>query len=169
MVANLVQSGVSDGTICVHSRARADIVIDLQGTYDADGAGLRYQAVAPTRLADTRTGLGSVYGRVAMDARGLGVWPSNAPVATTAVPGDVKALVVSMIAVAPRAAGWAEIGPCVEPAYTTPYYSSTVNFVANDVVANQAITPTRTASGTDVCTFATSPAYHVVDLTGWFV
>jgi hypothetical protein len=169
VVANLVQTGVSDGTICVHSRARADIVIDLQGTYDANADGLRYQAVAPTRLADTRTGLGSVYGRVAMDAGALGVWPSNAPVATTAVPGDVKALVVSMIAVAPRGAGWAAIGPCVEPAYTTPYHSSTVNFVANDVVANQAITPTRAASGTDVCTFATSPAYHVVDLTGWFV
>jgi hypothetical protein len=76
---------------------------------------------------------------------------------------------VSMIAVAPWTAGWAEIGPCVEPAYTTPYHSSTVNFVADDIVANQAITPTRAASGADVCTFATSPAYHVVDLTGWFV
>ncbi len=89
--------------------------------------------------------------------------------ATTAVPAEVQALMVSMIAVTPRNAGWAEIGLCVEPAYTTPYNSSTLNFVAGDVVANQAITPTRAATGADICTFATSPAYHVVDLTGWFI
>jgi hypothetical protein len=104
-----------------------------------------------------------------MDLRGAGVLPSNGPVATSAVPPQAMALMVSMIAVSPRTSGWAEIGPCVEPASTTPYDSSTLNFVSGDVVANQAITPTRAASGADVCTFATSPAFHVVDLTGWFV
>jgi len=169
IVANLVQSGVADGQVCVHSSNRAHIVIDLQGTYDTEADGLQYQAVAPARLVDTRSGLGSVFGRVAMDTRGNTALPSNAPVATTAVPGNVEALVVSMIAVSPRTSGWAEIGPCLEPAYATPYKSSTLNFVADDIVANQAITPTRTASGADTCTFATSPAFHVVDLTGWFV
>jgi len=169
VVANLVQTGVADGLVCVHSSNAAHIVIDLQGTYDNAPNGLQYQAVAPTRLVDTRSGVGSVFGRVAMDARGTGALPSNAPVATTAVPGDVEALVVSMIAVSPRSSGWAEIGPCVEPAYTTPYKSSTLNFVAGDVVTNQAITPTQLATGAEICTFATSPAFHVVDLTGWFV
>jgi hypothetical protein len=168
-VANLVQVGVSNGAVCVHSLRQTHIVIDLQGTYDAAAGGLHYQAVEPTRLADTRSGVGSVFGRVAMDVGMFGVLPANAPVATTAVPAAVKALMVSMIAVTPRNAGWAEIGPCNEPAYDTPYASSTLNFVAADVVANQAITPTRAASGADVCTFSTSPAYHVVDLTGWFV
>jgi hypothetical protein len=169
VVANLVQTGVSDGAICVHSRARTHVVIDLQGTYDTQPDGLRFQAVAPTRLVDTRSGVGSVFGRVALDAGPLGVLPSNGPVAASLVPDEVEALMVSMIAVAPRGPGWAEIGPCVEPAYTTPYQSSTLNFVAADVVANQAITPTRAASGADICTFSTSPAFHVVDLTGWFV
>ncbi|MEP7114265.1 MAG: hypothetical protein ABI862_13450 [Ilumatobacteraceae bacterium] len=168
VVANLVQIGVSDGAVCVHSLRRTHVVIDLQGTYDASAGGLRYQAVAPTRLVDTRSGIGSVVGRVAMDV-GPGTLPSNAPVALTAVPATVKALLVSLIAVTPRNAGWAEIGPCVEPGYNTPYGSSTVNFVAGDVVVNQAITPTRAAGGADVCTFSTSPAFHVVDLTGWFV
>ncbi len=169
VVANLVETGVTNGTICVHSMVRTHIVIDLEGTFDTAADGLLYQAVAPTRLVDTRTGVGSVFGRVALDAGPLGVWPSNAPVATTAVPADVKALMVSMITVASRASGWAEIGPCVEPGSSTPYPSSTLDFVAGDIVANQAITPTLAASGADVCTFATSPAYHVVDLTGWFV
>ena len=169
VVANLVQTGVSGGKVCVHSRARSHIVIDLQGTYDSRDDGLRYQAVAPTRLVDTRTGVGSVFGRVGTDAGPHGILPANAPVATTPVPGSVEALMVSMIAVSPRNSGWGEIGPCVEPAQFTPYHSSTLNFVANDVVANQAITPTRTSSGADVCSFTTSPAYHVVDLTGWFV
>ena len=33
---------------------RTHIVIDLEGTYDGAADGLHYQAVAPTRLADTR-------------------------------------------------------------------------------------------------------------------
>jgi hypothetical protein len=168
IVANLVQIGVSDGTICVHSLRRTHVVIDLQGTYDSAADGLHYQAVSPTRLADTRLGLGSVFGRVALDVGTPNPLPSNAPIATASVPASVKALMVSMIAVTPRSAGWAEIGPCVEPAYATPYGSSTLNFVAGDVIANQAITPTRAATGADVCTFSTSPAFHVVDLTGWF-
>ena len=120
VVANLVQTGVADGLVCVHSSNKAHIVIDLQGTYDNAANGLQYQAVSPTRLVDTRSGVGSVFGRVAMDTRGTGALPSNAPVATTAVPSDVEALVVSMIAVSPRSSGWAEIGPCLEQAYTTP-------------------------------------------------
>lgn len=169
VVANLVQIGTAGGQVCVHTSTRTHIVIDLQGTYDSDETGLRYQAVAPTRLVDTRSGVGSVFGRVAMDTRNSASLPSNAPVATTQVPADVSALMVSMIAVFPRTSGWGEIGPCIEPAYATPYTSSTLNFVAGDIVANQAITPTYAASGADICTFATSPAYHVVDLTGWFV
>ena len=169
VVANLVQTGTSNGSICVHSLSRTHIVIDLEGTYDSGADGLRYQAVPPTRLVDTRSGLGSVFGRVAMDAGANGIWPANAPISTSGVPVDVRALMVSLIAVSPRNAGWAEIGPCVEPSASTPYASSTLNFLANDVVTNQAITPTRAASGADVCSFATSPAFHVVDLTGWFV
>ncbi|MEY2583825.1 MAG: hypothetical protein QOE09_3674 [Ilumatobacteraceae bacterium] len=169
VVANLVQIGAADGQVCVHSSTRAHIVIDLQGTYGGDEDGLHYQAVAPTRLVDTRSGVGSVFGRVAMDSRTTPLLPSNAPVATTAVPPAVKALMLSMIAVYPRSTGWAQIGPCLEPAYTTPYKSSTLNFLAGDIVANQSITPTFAATGAEICTFATSPAYHVVDLTGWFV
>ena len=169
VVANLVQIGAADGEVCVHSSAPTHIVIDLQGTYDAAPDGLNYQAVAPTRLVDTRIGVGSVFGHVALDAPPVGILPANAPVATSAVPANVQALMVSMIAVTPRNSGWAEIGPCVEPGWSTPYHSSTLNFVAADVVANQAITPTRAASGADICTFSTSPAFHVVDLTGWFV
>lgn len=168
-VANLVQIGTSGGTICVHSHSRAHVVIDLEGTYDSTGTGLHYQSVPPTRLVDTRSGVGSVFGRPALDAGLLGVWPANAPVATTGVPAYVRALVVSMIAVSPRGSGWAEVGPCVEPGYTTPYTSSNLNFVAGDVVANQAITPTRASAGAEICTFATSPAFHVLDLTGWFI
>ena len=106
VVANLVQTGVSNGTICVHSLARTHVVIDLQGTYDTQVDGLRYQAVTPTRLVDTRAGVGSVFGRVAMDAGALGVLPSNGAGGDDgACPATCKALMVSMIAVAPRTLG----------------------------------------------------------------
>ncbi len=167
-VANLVQTGSAGGSVCVFSSVRSHLIIDLQGVYDSVG-GLRYQAVGPTRLVDTRVGVGSIYGRVGHETRASGVLPANAPIATSAVPPTVQALMVSLVAVAPRTGGWAEIGPCIEPASTVPYGASTVNFLANEIVANQAITPTRPASGADVCTFSTSPAFHIVDLVGWFV
>ena len=87
VVANLVQTGVRAGRCACTAEHARHIVIDLQGTYDAADDGLRYQAVAPTRLVDTRSGVGSVFGRVAMDARFARHLAIERPVATTAVPG----------------------------------------------------------------------------------
>jgi hypothetical protein len=50
-----------------------------------------------------------------------------------------------------------------------PSPTSTLNYSAGEVVANQSITPTLATTGRNVCSYATSPAYHVVDLVGWFV
>ena len=167
--ANLVQVGVSNDEVCVYSYMRAHVVIDLVGTYDTAPDGLQYQSVAPLRVADTRRGVGTVKGIVALDAAGFGVLSAQAPVALPAVPGNVRAVMTSLIVVSARSGGWGVIGPCRDDERRAPSPTSTLNFSAGEVVANQSIVPTQATTGRPVCSFSTSPAYHVVDLVGWFV
>ena len=167
--ANLVQVGVANGEVCVYSMMRAHVVIDLLGTYDSLEGGLRYQSVAPTRVADTRTGVGTVRGMVALDERRFGVLSAQAPVALPVVPGNVRAVMTSLIVVSMRSGGWGVIGPCRDDATHAPTPTSTLNYSAGEIVANQSIVPTRASSNREVCSYSTSPAYHVVDLVGWFV
>jgi hypothetical protein len=167
--ANLVQVGVAGGEVCVYSYMRTHVVIDLVGTYDTAADGLRYQSVAPTRVADTRTGVGTVQGMIAFDGRGFGVFAAQAPVALPMVPPNVRAVMTSMVVISTRDAGWGVISSCRDDVARAPSSTSTLNYSVGGVVANQSIVPTMTTSGREVCTFATSPAYHVVDLVGWFV
>ncbi len=167
-VANLVEVGAANGEICVYSSARTDVLIDLVGTFDGNPGGLHYQAVTPTRLVDTRVGLGSARGRVAYEPNPFAVLPANAPVALTSVPAGPTALVVSLVAAAPTRDGWAVVTACREPATAIPYSTSTLNFVAGATVANLSIVGAPAATGEPICTFADAPAFHVVDLVGWF-
>ena len=167
--ANLVQVGASNGEVCVYSFMRAHVVVDLVGTYDTAADGLHYQSVAPVRVADTRSGVGTVRGMVAFDAGRFGVLSAQAPVALPAVPGNVRAVMTSLIVVSARSGGWGVIGPCRDDAMRAPSPTSTLNYSAGAIVANQSIVATRATSNRDVCSYSTSPAYHVVDLVGWFV
>ena len=56
-----------------------------------------------------------------------------------------------------------------EPGAAIPYRTSTVNFVADATVANLSVVPTPAFSGQPICTFSNVPAFHLVDLVGWFV
>jgi hypothetical protein len=168
-VANLVEVGAAGGEICVYSSVRTDVLIDLVGTFDAAPGGLHYQPVAPTRLVDTRVGRGSVVGRVGYEPDRLQVLPANAPVALSALPTGPAAIVVSFVAAAPTRDGWGVVAPCREPAAAAPYATSAVNFVAGATVANLSIVATPAASGQPICTFSDAPAFHIVDLVGWFV
>lgn len=115
----------------------------------------RLKTITPTRLMDTRTGLGGslrlrACRQVALQVTGRGGIPSGA-----------TAAVLGIVAVDPTQRGHLRVFPCSEPTPTT----STVNFVAGQNVANTTIA-TLSASGR-VCIFALSDADVVVDATGW--
>lgn len=167
-VANLVEVAAANGEICVYASVRTDVLIDLVGTFDAAPGGLHYQPVAPTRLVDTRLGLGSVAGRVAYEPNPFVVLPANAPIALSNLPAGPAALVVSLVAAAPTRDGWAVVTGCREPAASVPYGTSTLNFVAGATVANLSIVGAPSATGEPLCTFSDAPAFHIVDLVGWF-
>jgi hypothetical protein len=166
-VANLVEVATRDGAFCVYSFSAANVIVDLVGTFDARPGGLWYEAVQPVRLTDTRNGIGTVFGRVALDAGVYGTFPANAPVARSNIPDHAGALVVSMVATSASRPGWGVVAPCAEPGHVVPYGSSTLNFEAGGVVANQSIV---TLDGDlPTCTFTHVAAHHIVDLVGWFV
>ncbi|MGB8858571.1 MAG: hypothetical protein WCC60_04915 [Ilumatobacteraceae bacterium] len=166
-VANLVEVAAA-GEVCVYSSVRTDVLVDLVGTFDAAAGGLHYQPVAPTRLVDTRAGTGSVKGRVAYEPNPFSVLPANAPVALTNLPPASAALVVTLVTAAPARAGWGVVAPCREPGAAAPYATSTLNFTADATVANLSVVPAPAITGQPICTFSDVPAFHIVDLVGWF-
>ena len=122
VVANLVQIGAANEQVCVYSSS-------AHTHRDRPAGNLRRQRrrfalPGRRRRRDSSTPVpesarcSDVSQWILASHRSL---PLQRPGCHGAVPGNVEALMVSMIAVSPRASGWAEIGPCVEPAASTPY------------------------------------------------
>jgi hypothetical protein len=141
------------GTICVQSNVAVDIVIDITGYLSPSG--LRYQAVAPVRLIDSRDprvagrrfGAGSV---VEFDVAGLGGIPSVATAAS-----------MNLVAVSPLSDGFMTMWPC--RASGGPPLASNVNFRANRNVANGV---TVGLFDRHVCLYTHAAAHFVVDVSG---
>ena len=144
------------GDLCVYTKNRADVVIDLFG-YTSPGVAGRLQAVAPVRLADTRFGTGAdtVKGPL---AGGRPTVISTAP--APGRPAGATGVALTVTAVAGRAAGWLAAFPCDAPALT-----SVVNVEPLEVVANTAFVK-LSAAGT-VCVQSNVAMDVVLDVSGW--
>jgi hypothetical protein len=140
-----------DGTICVQSMTPVDVVVDLTGVFDAAGE-LRFVPTDPTRMLDTRTGVGgwTLYqgaGQV-LDIR--------------VVPPEARAVTGTITLVGPLRAGWLKAYPCgTEPP------TSSVNAGTETVFAN-AVTVGVDAAGR-LCVKALSATHSLFDVTGWWV
>jgi len=155
-VANLALVKLGPGgELCLTTYASTDIVVDLLGTYGSNG--LQYQAAAPIRVLDTRTGAGG-WGGVAMrldaldlDAAAIGGLPANA-----------QALAGTVTAASAAASGFVTSWPCAEPRPT----ASTLNVERGGTVPNAAIV------GLDadrrLCLASYAPTFVLFDLTGWY-
>lgn len=140
-----------DGTICVRSKAPVDITIDLTGVFTTDGD-LAFVPVPPTRMLDTRSGLGGwspVHGQFQqIDAR-------VAPAAAQAVSGTITL-------VAPMRPGYLRAWGCgAEPT------TANVTSVAGAVLANSVTTGVSDAGR--LCVFARATTATLFDTTGWWV
>ncbi len=131
-----------DGTLCVHTSAAADLVVDIQGAFVDDGA--RLTPVAPVRLVDTRES-----GR-------------SQVLALTAPPG-AEAVSLNLTVTGAAVPGFLAAYPCGAEVPTV----SNVNFGPGETVAGAAYVPV--GPGGTVCVFTNTPAVDVVvDLTGTF-
>jgi hypothetical protein len=121
IVANAGVVAVSTAdTLCVTANATTDVVLDVTGWY-GPGGGDSTSVQTPTRLVDTRSGLGGA--RI----------PAGGTLPVTIPRSSAASATVSVAAVNPDKAGYVTVRPCDVPART-----STLNYVAGDTVANTA-------------------------------
>ncbi len=107
---------------------RTHVVFDVTGYFTADDTGATFVPLAPSRLLDSRSGIGGIKGRFVagrdktFQVTGRGGVPANA----VAVTGNFTL-------VKPTALGWAFVGPT---AVLTSIRSSTINAPKGDTRAN---------------------------------
>jgi len=163
-ISNHAQVAVSaGGELCVVANVAAHVVIDLVGTFTAGSSGWWYRAAPPTRLVDTREGIGAPVGPIARSAAGRRSEPADAVPALTAVPASAGAVVLTAVVVEPGRPGWMTVAPCDPRGYSTVALNS-----EGETMANLTVVATRAASGRDVCSYAMVPAHQVLDLVGWY-
>jgi len=139
----------ADGTVCVSTNVPASIVVDVFGYLPA---GSPVTAIAPTRLADTRSGS-------KLAANTDLVVPV---VGGTGLPQQAAAAVLNITAAEPSATGFIVAYPC-----GAPTNSSTLNVVAGSNVSNTAIVAPGT--GGAICVRSNIETDILVDVNGWIV
>ncbi len=130
---------------------------DMGPAVAAPAAYPTYRPVAPTRIVDTRTALGAS-GPLAGGSDTSILVNGKAGLPKTAV----GAVVVNVTAVRPRAAGWL----LTYPSGSSPAASSTLNFDAGAVVANQAVVGVGSDGRIRLKVSQTTDA--LVDVVGWY-
>jgi hypothetical protein len=154
--ANLVTVKVAaDGSLCVYTLQRVDVVVDLLGLWGGDG--LWYQAAKPTRLLDTRSGTGGWLGAAA-SLQALDLDAGAVP----GVPASAAAIAGTITATGTWGDGFVTTWPCSTPRPT----ASTLNYGRLQNVPNAAVV----ALGADrkICAASFVSTYLLFDLTGWF-
>jgi hypothetical protein len=150
------------GTVCFYVYGQADLIADVNGWF-AGGSG--FNALAPTRVFDTRRGLGGVSVAKVGALDGSGV-PLRVQVAgTNGVPPLGAAAVMMNVTVDATTAsaygGYVTAYPCGG----APPNSSNINFVSGQTIANSVVAP-LSADGT-VCFYVYGEAHVLADITGW--
>jgi hypothetical protein len=148
-----------DGSITFFHHAGGDLIVDLLGTFTpdtfgaADDAGL-FVPVTPARLLDTRSGPKPSAGSVTR-LQPLG----RAGLPTT----GVAALMLNITGTEPDEPGYV----AVLPDGTRPGFTSSLNVVTRQTVANAGMGNLGPADGLDLYTMR--PVHIVLDTSGYFV
>ena len=156
-VANLVTVPVAaNGTICLTSNARTHLLADVAGWFGTVGAG--FSPLSPSRLLDTRTGLGAparkreIWEELRLQVAGRGGVPASGATAVT----------VNVTATEPEGTGFVTVYPCG----SGPPVASNMNFVPGQNVANLVTVPVA-ANGT-ICLTSNARTHLLADVAGWF-
>ncbi|HVL06393.1 MAG TPA: fibronectin type III domain-containing protein [Acidimicrobiales bacterium] len=162
-VANLVTVKVgAGGKVSIFNGAGVNhLVADVAGWYGPTGArqGSLFQAVAPARLLDTRSGNGAPAGRatsstpVDLQVAGRGGVPAT----------GVSAVVLNVTVTEPVAGGFVTVWPAGE---SRPL-ASNLNFTPGQTVPN--LVTVKVGAGGKVSLYHSGSAAHLVaDVAGWF-
>ncbi|MFF6774131.1 hypothetical protein ACFY8W_11255 [Streptomyces sp. NPDC012637] len=133
-IPNLVVVPVVNGKVNFYNRAGSvDLIADAAGYYVTDGSGATYKPVTPSRVMDTRAGLGVPRAKVgAQQSVTLKVSGSGGLPAT-----GVTAVVLNVTATAPTAASFVSVHPADRPRTS----ASNLNFTAGQTIPNLVVVP----------------------------
>jgi hypothetical protein len=162
-VPNMVIAPMSpSGEVCLFvSGSATHLIADVSGVVRSTAT---YQATAPKRLLDTRSGGSTVDQRFAgggmqaaakkleLDVRGRG-----------GVPAGATAVVINVTVTQPTGSGFLTAWPCNS---AEPPNASNLNFKARSDVPNLVIVPIS-PTGT-VCLQASAATQLIADVSGWF-
>ncbi|HET7722878.1 MAG TPA: hypothetical protein VFK43_23115, partial [Acidimicrobiales bacterium] len=164
-VPNLVVVKVgAGGKVSLYNYAgTTHVIADVSGWYGASGAtvGSRYHPVAPSRLLDTRTGLGGLLAQlVPLGALDLQVTGRGGVPAT-----GVSAVAVNVTVTEPTAGGFLTTWPTGG----LPPLTSSLNFSPAQTVANLAVVKVSAEGKISFYNGAGLGGVHVIaDVAGWF-
>jgi hypothetical protein len=145
----------------VSSSPSVDIIIDVTGYYTPDTSGYGYVGYGPHRILDTRNGTGLTGKFNALTPRTIQI----AGVAGLPASGIV-AVVGNVTVVSPNYLGYVFIGPTA----TSHPTSSTINFPAGDIRANNFVVPVNGDGTIAAVYYAAGGATDIViDISGYFV
>lgn len=164
VVANLVIVPVgTDGSVRLFTSQSTHLIADVFGWFASDAAaspGSHFSSVAPTRLLDSRIGVGTSGGSTApvqggasgvLDVTGLGGVPSS----------GVSAVVLNVTVTQPSGASFLSLTPEGNPT------TSNMNFVGGETVAGLVIVPVG-SDGSVRYTLDSGAAHVIADVFGWF-
>ncbi|MEU7554847.1 hypothetical protein AB0B01_21310 [Streptomyces sp. NPDC044571] len=150
-----------DGYVELANRSvgSVDLIADVTGYFTRSAAG-GYTSVKPSRLVDTREGLGTAKGQAAAQSTfgiqiaGQGGLPAK----------GVTAVALNVTVTDPKGSGHLTVFPSGQQAPST----SSVNFTAGQTVANAVIVPVGPDGRINVRNGAWSPTDVIVDVTGYY-
>ncbi len=142
------------------SGARTHVVFDVTGYFREGTAGARFTALNPTRLVDTRDGLGLA------GALQSGASRTFAVAGAGGVPAGAVAVAGNLTVVDQTNGGFVTLGPAPEATPTT----SSLNFPMGDIRANGVVVPLGDGGTLSAVFIAPVPASVelVFDVTGYF-
>ena len=154
VVPNTITASLgTGGAVCVYPQHDLDLVVDVAASIGPGGHG--FAGVAPTRLLDTRSGLGGrrlpAGGQIAVAVSGRG-----------GVPAGAVAAAVNVTATEASRAGYVTAWPCDQP---RPL-ASVVNIVPGVSRADNAVV--RLSARGEVCLYSQSPTELIVDVSGYY-
>ncbi|MBM0234044.1 right-handed parallel beta-helix repeat-containing protein [Micromonospora sp. STR1_7] len=172
-IPNLVIVPVTGGRVSIHNESSGSthVVADLAGYFGsaASGAADSYVPMPPSRLVDTRQGVGlldrSVYGPLQPreDARFL---PGFQGTGCLAGCPQATAAVLNLTATEPTTPGLLTAYPAAE---TAPPTASNVNFVVGETASNLAVVQVGAAGRVGLFHNSSGTTHAVVDQSGYFI
>jgi hypothetical protein len=140
-----------DDRICVAASTSVDVIVDITGSFTA-GEGLTFVPAEPSRMIDTRSGIGGwapIHGR-------------DQTIDSRVAPADAAAVTGTLTIVSPVTGAFLTAYGCGAPPAT-----SSVNADARLVLAN-ALTVGVSDEGR-LCLTASAVTHSLFDTTGWWV